>query len=229
MGIIVPIGYSSANAGVVSTSITLSVPSGAREHDLFVVHLTSVSNPTSMGGSGWKKHDGTNIVGNTIADGYGGFASRAGYLWYRFLPASPPASYTITFVGRVVGGAATYRNVDLTTPVDAFAALVEDFSSGAAIAITQVTTSRPSCHLVTAVSGAVNNTWSTPTGMTERWDIASAGADYVSNALWDELLVNAGATGTRSTTPSAATARAGINFALRPGTPWRIGRIHPST
>src|SRR5690606_2750085 len=114
---------------------------------------------------------GWNLI-RLVTQGSGNSNRLASY--YRVANAAEPASYTWTFSASnsgAVGGIASFRGVDTTTPIDDEAG--QATGTGLGHTAPSVTTSLDGGMLVTAheLSSAV--TWTPPGGMTEAVDVAS--------------------------------------------------------
>lgn len=234
------VGYASGIAtriggSVLNQTLTFNLPVGTQEGDCVVLTVGCVNLVTS-GLSGWTEHDEvTTPPPSTSGQAIATANSRESVLWYRFVPASVPASYTIGMSGDTCGGIAVLRGVDPADPIDDFSVATDGNTVSSALVLPSLDTTIAGCHMVGFASGMNHRTWSTPTGMTERWELHTPGSDtgptdgHIGHTFFDEALGAAGATGTRTTTPSGATSRMGALVAFRPATPvegeWWVGPL----
>lgn len=183
-------------------SVTISVPTGTADGDLMLAFITS-SDTGAAPGTGWTSVGTTN--------------PRAGedFAVFRRIASSEPASYTWSWgAGGGEGAILTYRGVDTTTPIDvAFAAGTAE-TSGSTVTAPTVTTVTNNAMLICSYTNRANQTFSQPTGMTERLD--QYGSPYAL-AVDEELRATAGATGTRASTTSGTISFArAVSFGIRP-------------
>jgi hypothetical protein len=138
------------------------------------------------------------------------------YAYYHVANTNEPASYSWMLSASVAssGGIARYSGVDNATPLDAAANTAASSAVVASIAVSGVTTTKPGAMLVGGA--AINSSIATvlitsPSGMTERWDLAGKRSEYD-----DAIQASAGNSGVKTWTFSAA--RAGVAWlaALRP-------------
>jgi hypothetical protein len=225
-GPVTPTGYASGIAdrsgGVTNQVLTLNLPAGTQEGDCVVLALACV-NLLTTGLSGWTMHDeATTPPPSNSAQAIAAANAREMVVFYRFVPASVPASYTIGASGDTCGGLAVYRGVDPANPIDALSTAINGTAVADALVLPSVTTTIGGGRLVVVASGMLHRTWSTPAGMTERWELHTPGGDtgpttgHVGHTFFDQALGAAGPTGTRTTTPSGTTSRMGALVALRP-------------
>jgi RHS repeat-associated protein len=196
-----------ASAGNSNTSsLTLTLPAGKAANDQIIVAVTLPNNKSVTTPTGYT------VVG-TYTSGNG--ASAAKVVIFRRTAAAGDTSVTLSF-GQTFAKSATlalYRNVSTTSPVDVTPTSAGT-SGGTSVTAPSVTTVTQLDQLlmVTGANGA-SGTWTAPTGMTRRVQQAGGTTD---NAIMDQALNQAGATGTRQATHSTSTNLVGVLLALKP-------------
>jgi hypothetical protein len=225
-GPVTPTGYDGAIAdrsgGVTNQFITLDVPLGTQPGDL-ILFAAACTNTFTTALSGWTMHD--EVTTPPPSNGSQAIAAANGremVVWYRFVGSPVPAQYVVNSNGDTCGGIAVYRGVDPTDPIDAYSVHSDGLTIADALVIPSVTTTVGGGRLVVVASGMHHRTWSTPPGMTERWELHTPGSDtgpttgHIGHTFFDQPLGAAGPTGSRTTTPSGTTSRMGALIALRP-------------
>ncbi|MBL4818640.1 MAG: SBBP repeat-containing protein, partial [Deltaproteobacteria bacterium] len=151
-----------------SSDITINVPAGTVDNDVMLMAVAfnddavSATTPT-----GWTEEiDQAQTTGGNADDGRLHVFSR--------VASSEPASYTVTLSGgvRVVGSIVSYENVNPTNPLDGTPTSAATADSTTHDAPT-MTTSLSNSMLITFHVATGNETWTPPTGMTERTDVAT--------------------------------------------------------
>ena len=194
---------------VVNTSTTIQVtiprPTGTAPGDLLVACLTLSGGGMARSGvpTGWSTIAAVTDQSSTKVYGY-----------YKLAGASEPAQYTWTLTKAVKNGAGIvrYSGVDQVQPLDGTATNATG-APGTAVVLPGVTTDAPNAMLVGCVginSSSTATLITSPTGMTEAWDIGGK-----RHELADGLVAVPGPTGTRTWTLSAARAWVGWLMALR--------------
>jgi MSHA biogenesis protein MshQ len=140
------------------------------------------------------------------------------HAWFKVAGASEPASYTFTLTGGagvdISGGVFAVSGAG-PSPINASGGQSNGGASSA-VSAPSITTTAPSALLV--FGGACNNasSFTPPTGMTEQWDRATTGSGAVATETATANFPDAGATGIRTATASAACRSAGIQVAVTP-------------
>jgi hypothetical protein len=190
-----------SNGGSGASSISLSLPSGAAARDLVVVQVAARggTNMTIQTPAGW-----TNVL-NSAVDGNLRQAT-----FYRVVQTGDPTSVTFTFGGsapvqRAVGGATAYYGVKTSAVVDVLAGTASTGTSGTATAAA-ITTTKPDSIVVTAYAAATSGGFGTPSGTTERYDVASGGTSSLRARAASHSYVQAaaGSTGTKTSSISSS-------------------------
>jgi hypothetical protein len=222
--------FGSVNTGVNSSSwpyantLVISAPASIAAGDLLLAGFTVDGNPSVVS----PPADWTPILRN-------GGSGLGTHTYYKVATASEPASYTWTFgeSRRAAGGIIRYTGVDTSNPIVTSAGGTAG-SSSEVIAPT-VTTTADDTLIVSFFGINDNRTFSPPTGMTERFDVRNTNSDGPAISAADQVIVTAGATGTRTATLSSSSwssARASQTIALRtapsnnaPGSPTSLGQF----
>jgi uncharacterized protein DUF6701 len=176
--------------------ITINVPGGTITDD-FMVAAISVrpSSITITPPSGWtlliRTDQGTN--------------SNSQAIYHRVATATEPTSYTWIFgngaITGTAGGIVTYRGVDTSSPIDAFAGNVT--ANGTSHTANSINTTVANAMVISTHSFRSAETWTPPTGMTEEVDIASLAtpnAAGIALEMNDVTQTTAGATGNKTAT-----------------------------
>lgn len=175
-------------------TITLAPPAGIQVNDLLLAAIASASGtyPSNVP-AGWTLIDQWRDPSPVCATS----------LYRRWATASEPANYTWTTPGGYqIGAISAYRGADLSNPI----ADVQHVAGGSGDTITapSVTALMPGSYLVCFFNRflviPMTPGFTTPTGMSERFDSAFGFIVGCAAAYDDEALVAAGATGTRTTT-----------------------------
>jgi hypothetical protein len=184
---------STSNTAAATSSIVLSTPT-AQVGDVLVASVTigGAGVPgTFATPAGWTQAMAPKIQGNVEVGTY-----------YRVVTGTEAASYTWSVASgsfTLAGGIVDYAGVSVT-PLDGTA------SSGAAsgnAACTGVTTTTANDQVIVAAADNASVSFTPPASMTERLDVGGAGASIEHS---DVKQAAAGATGTKTATPSATTA-----------------------
>ncbi|MDQ3540489.1 MAG: hypothetical protein M3440_07355, partial [Chloroflexota bacterium] len=208
--------YSSGGTSV--TTFVMARPAGTVAGDLMVLAVDHLSGSTTCTSPGWESlYD----VSNTA----GGATSHSTNALYKIAGAAEPADYTITLSSSktAIASMLTYSGA-LATMVTAdivSASVVDSAATTTVVTAPGVTTTVDGCLLLTIHHVGVNvdaNTWTPPTGMTERADIASGGTSGSSALSVNELILGAaGATGDKTATASLAGYPTAITLTFPPG------------
>jgi hypothetical protein len=188
------VSRTSNNGTAGASSITLTLPTGVATRDLLVAQISarggssmSIATP-----AGW-------TAGPNATNG----ANVRQAIFYKVAGTTEPASVTFTFGGgtrQAVGGIAAYYGVKSTQPVDTFSASASSGTSSTATAAS-INTVAAGSLVVGAFASATGTSFSTPSGMTERYDAQSGSSSTSSRstaAQFDVVQANAGATGSKS-------------------------------
>lgn len=197
-----------ANSDTV-TSFAINKPTGTLQDDLMLAGIAirntgAVSEVTVTPPSGW-----TLILRTQQAFDY------ALLSFYKVAGSSEPASYTWTLgtATDATGGIASYDNVDTSAPIEASAASDNTPASTTATAPSISGTANNLLVILYGMNG-ITGDFSTPTGMTERFDTGAALVS-VSAALSDVILSGSGATGARTSTISYSSESMGQAISLK--------------
>ena len=200
-GITLRAAAQAANKG--AATLVLPRPSGSQSNDVLVASIDVRGTPSITAPSGWT------LVSPVTT---GTDLTKATY--WRFVGANPPASYTWSFsVSSAASGVVlAYSGVDQAQPVEASSSQAN--ASGVAIAAPSVNVSAGSM-LIGFFGTATNATFTPPTGMTERGDVAASGATKVASEAADLRFAAAGSSGIRTATATRAAASIGQLVVLR--------------
>jgi hypothetical protein len=136
--------------------------------------------------------------------------------YWKVASASEPSAYTWTIdeQTKAVGGITPYTGVDTTNPIDAVAGNT-GFSTTATTSA--ITASSPNAEVVALFATDVSKTFSTPTGMTEKYDLSHTAAGPAT-AADDAIQTSAGTVSSKSSTITGNKARnwSSQQIALRP-------------
>jgi len=126
--------------------------------------------------------------------------------YWKIAGSQEPDSYTwlVNDQTRAVGGITRYSGVDPTNPIDTVASNT-GFSSTATT--TAITTSAANEEVVSLFATNVAKTFSTPTGMNQKYNLSHTATVGPSTAAFDTLQVAAGSTGSTASTVDAHAAR----------------------
>jgi RHS repeat-associated protein len=197
----------SATNGTGATSLILPRPTGTVAGDMELAQVSTGSGTSTITApSGWSLVASHAVSSMTTA------------VYSHVAGASEPSSYTfgLSASAQAAGGISSYTGVDTTTPVDKASA---SWSSSAStnVALGSVTTTSDNDMLVAFVGAKAATTATPPTGLAERWDLASTGASNQVTAEASDLgLGAAGSTGSKSATLAASAAYSGALVALAP-------------
>jgi hypothetical protein len=197
-----------ANRG--ATTLALGRPSGIQAGDVLVasldLHFSTASAPAITPPTGWQL---------ALTETASGGLVKATY-WH-VAAASEPTSYTWKFsaASAASGIVLAYTGVDPTTPIDASAGQAN--AKGTRITAPSVTASVAGSMLVALFGSSTSTTFTPPTGMAERGDVAvSSGTLKSSSEACDAVLAAAGATGTRTAVAAKSATAIGQLVVLRP-------------
>lgn len=199
-------------AGATAASITVNKPTGTVDDDILIAivnHTTGSSFTTVTAPSGW-----TLLDERTQNDGENAY--RATAYWKK--AASEGASYTWTpaVSAYMAAGISCYSGGDVTTPINAHSVNFSATSTTSNVCSAITTTVADTMLVALAASGWWDNTWTPPSGMTERVDTA-VGSDWGSVSIADVTQVATGTTGTKTFTSSVSHSCAGFLIAIAPG------------
>jgi hypothetical protein len=203
--------------GTAGTSWAVPYPAGISAGHLLVLHIVTNGGAVTTP-AGW-----TAVYNETV------LANPKGGLFIKVAAGTESGNLTVT-TASTAGNAIMlrYTGVDTTTPQDVAASTYSNsLSTDPATVLPSITTVTNNAWLVMGNglnSGSTTVTSVTPAGATERIDHVQAapmpggggGTGSKGGSVWDELDATAGATGTRTITPSAARANWGAMMALRP-------------
>ncbi|MEY2569013.1 MAG: hypothetical protein QOE35_3542 [Actinomycetota bacterium] len=201
---------SSASNGAGGTSIVLNKPTGTQPGDVMVAQVAAGggSGTTITAPSGWTQLDSKNN-GTLVAQ----------KVFWRLATGNEPASWTWTLSSsqEASGGVLAYSGVEQVTPLDVTANNKTAAASTSHVAPAVVTT-KANDELVTFYGLKTGTTMTAPSGMTERFDLASTGgtvANQLTAGADDQLVAITGSTGTRTATSAAAADSVSASFALK--------------
>jgi hypothetical protein len=138
------------------------------------------------------------------------------YSYYHVTAPGEPANYVWTLASAVTssGGIARYSGVNTSSPLDATVTSASSSLDVSSLTVPFVTTASPGAMLIGSVainSSGTSTLITSPTGMTERWDLAGKRQDYS-----DTIQATAGGSGDKTWSFSAPRAAAGWLGALKP-------------
>jgi RHS repeat-associated protein len=197
-----------SSGGSSSSSLTVPLPASTAANDQILVAATlpfgkSVSSPT-----------GYTVVG-TYSSGTANTSAKV--VVYRRTAVAGDASVTVSFTGKFDKAVtvAVYRGVSTTNPIDTTSTGAT--AGGTSVTAPSLTTSAAGDRLV-VVDGGVNasatGSWTPPTGMSSR--VQQASGTSTVEAMADQTLTAAGATGTRVSTFSQNAQLVSVLIAFRP-------------
>ena len=198
---------SSSGANPTSTSLTIPAPTGVQAGDVMVAGISVRGQPAITPPSGWA----------LVRQDVNGTTQKQA-VYYKVATGSEPGSYTWTFAASraASGGILDYIGVNTSNPIDASGGQVNATASRSVTA-PSITTSTPGDQLIGFFCMTGNNTFTPPTGQTERYDVVSnTVSPYIASEGADELQSAAGATGSRTATTSLQGQGIGQLVALRP-------------
>ena len=176
-------------AAATRTNTTFTKPTGTVDGDIVKVALATSAGVTVTPPSGWAE-----VVGSPVTYAAGAVDAHI----YEHRAASDGASYTFTHASDLTnglaaswGGGAASGAIDDVNPVT-------NSGSGATVTGSAISPTTAACLLILIFFGdGTASSSTTPTGMTERQDLAGA---TIAVALDDQSLVSSGSTGTRTST-----------------------------
>jgi hypothetical protein len=189
------------------TGLTIAKPTGTTTNDVLLASLTlrgaaiTITPP-----AGWTQVR-TDANGSTVNQ----------TIYRKVAGGSEPASYAFTFsvpVSAAVGGMVAYSGVDTTNPVDVHGGQTN--ASSTSVTAPSVTTTVADAMLVGFFGTGNDTSFTTPSGMTERFDTDADGSSQVAGAADDVAQAAAGASGTKVATAGIAAANVGQLVALKP-------------
>jgi RHS repeat-associated protein len=201
---------SSATNGAGSTSLSLTKPVGAALGDVLVADVVVAGGTDTTFDqvpAGWALVAGTNTNGTAVRSAVYTHVLTAGETgpWTWQWPTTPREA---------AGAVVAYGGVDPITPVDA--STVQNNASGTS----HVTPAAPALthgdKRVAVVGLAAGATFTPPSGMNERADVASTGSARVSASIDDSNIVWLGTSNAKTVTSSVAGASVGYTIDLRP-------------
>jgi len=155
----------SSNAAA-SGSLAINKPTGTVQGDVMFASIAiRPETGTITAPSGWtlvRRVNNTNSNENTLAT------------YYKVAGTGEPASYTWSFStsSGAAGGITTFTGVDTSDPIDVENG--QNTANGTTHASPSITTTIANTMLVTAHAFSSSTTWSSPAGMTEAYEDASA-------------------------------------------------------
>lgn len=206
-----------------TAAFVVTKPTGTTDGDILVALIASTS-PHDPPDSSWTVIEDTHAPNDP-------FDSRYVMAWWKLAGPSEPSSYTLAAAvggsGRsIAGGIIAWRGADPLDPVDASNKTVRA-TSGGALTLPSLTTTRPDDVLIGFVGGHANASWSSPGPMVEAWDFKTgATGSPVNSVAAIEALGAPGPTGTRTFTPNVTTSCAGLLIAIGPPVDgWHVGSL----
>jgi hypothetical protein len=199
---------SSSGVNAVSTSLTIPAPAGVSSGDVMVAGISVRGTTTVTPPSGWTLVRLDASSGDVIRQAV-----------YVKAAAFEPANYTWTIASpqAAAGGIVAFAGVDTQNPVNVHSGMVVNSVRMTTISAPSVTTTVNGAMLIGFFGMASNTTIAPPSGMSERYDVASnGGAYFVTSEASNVLQVSAGATGNKTATAGTAGYNIGQLVALRP-------------
>ena len=189
-----------ATAQSTSASISVAKPAGALTGDVLVA-MIDVAGNAQVSGTGWA----------LVRSDASGSSLRQAVFTHIVGSEAGPYVFTLTAAQGSTAMVAAYVGVDRTSPVDA-----SSVGTGSGASITAPSVNAGDRSLLVMVSGiAAAATIAPASGMAERAEIGSSGKTKLDAEFADELRVNGGATGSRTSTMSKAGAGIAQLVALR--------------
>jgi myo-inositol-hexaphosphate 3-phosphohydrolase len=189
-----------------TATVTVPTPTGTVAGDVLVACLAVNGGTVTSSGvpTGWRPLASVTAISNPHVFGY-----------YKVVAGTEPASSTWTMSGAVLNGAgiARYSGVDTSSPLAATTSTATGASATSAV-LPGITTQADNAMLVGCLgvnSSSTGVTLTSPTGMTQAWDIGGK-----RHELADSTQPTAGPTGAKTWTLSSARESAGWLTALRP-------------
>jgi Bacterial Ig domain/Chitobiase/beta-hexosaminidase C-terminal domain/PASTA domain len=175
-----------------ATSITVDVPAGVQPNDLLVAHIARVGNAAITTPSGWTAAGGAN-GGNLVRQA----------TYYRVAGAAEPASYTWTWTATqaAAGGMSAYYGVKASAPLG-LVGTAASANNATTVTAPSLTTTANDALVLAFFASNTNSTFSTASGMSERYEIGTTGA--VSLASDDMAQAVAGPTGAMTSTATTS-------------------------
>ncbi len=169
-------------------SLVITLPSGAAPGDLLVAAITTTDSPGIVVPPSW------HLV-NVDTDG--GSLTQA--IYWHVLTSADSASFAWSFSKSVtsVGALQAYSGVDVSNPIDAFAA---GHGTGNHLVAPSISSGVADEMLVTFFGMATNTSITSPPGMTRRGELSGTGPVKLTAEGCDQVIANAGNTGTRAAT-----------------------------
>ena len=213
---------SAVTTGGGAASVVVTTPAGTALNDV-MIGVVSVrgSGQTINVPAGWTAVPGlSSSVGTNMNQ----------EVFFRVATATEPASYTFSWSvsGRAVAAIVTYRNVELTSPINASGA--QTSASSANIIAPSITTTIASTMLVGFFGDAHGGaTFTIPAGMTNIFGsggepTSGAGLNGVRTLIAEQTQVAFGATGTRTAVSTQTVDNIGHILALSPAS---VGALAP--
>ena len=197
----------SSAANPTATSLTIPAPAGVASGDVMVASIGIRGTVTITPPSGWSLVRTDMSTESIIRQDV--FVKVAG---------AEPASYTWNFSTNqpAAGGILAFSGVSTTTPIDAHSGSFSNGGRGNTLTAPSVTTTKNGAMLIGFYDISTDTTIVPPSGMTERFDLASnAGAFDVTAEGCTVQQATAGPTGNKTATASGGWAIAQL-IALRP-------------
>ena len=184
----------SNNAAAGAANITLTYPAGVAVNDLLVATIAVRGGVAVNTPGGW-------AAGRSSQNG----ANVRLVTFYKVATASEPASQSFTWTGtqQAVGAISAYYGIKASLGNAGILDVMSTANTGnsATASANSITTTTANALLVASFGTNNNDTFGAVTGMTERWDAASANgtpANRASGAQSDSTQVAAGATGAKT-------------------------------
>jgi hypothetical protein len=197
---------SSFAANATATTLGIPAPVGAKSGDVEVAAIAVRGNPTITAPTGWT------LVRSDVNS-----TTMKQAVYTHVVGATEPATYTWTLSSSqaAAGGIQAYSGVSTVTPVDVHGGQFN--ASSASVTAPAITTTKANAQVIGFFGTALATTFTAPTGMAERGDVASsAGTFKVTVEGADVAKATTGATGTKVATSAAGAANIGQLVALAP-------------
>ncbi len=205
------VGSGAAGSSTGSNSRSLAIPTIA-DGDLLVAHVAVRGNNNAITPpAGWSLVDQTYGSGNKVTQG----------IYYRVGSAAESgstATWGFSASDNNVGIIRAYRGVDATTPIGVWSAGTGTSTTLTAPSVTTTVADAWLLGFYVSADGRASP-FSTPAGMTERYDFDDGGANNgLAISGTDEVRATIGPSGDRLTTASRWDSYVGQLITLRPGT-----------
>lgn len=205
-------GAATTASGSGITSVNINKPTGTLEGDVMVAAISLSGSQSITAPAGWtlvlSGNNGTDVQVDT---------------YYKPAGASEPSSYSFSWTTstRAAGGILSYDGVDTVNTLDVTG--TNATGTGTSVTSTSITTINRGDMLIDvyAINSTLGSSYTPPSGMTERIDLASPAGLFtpVTLGVAEQTFNSPGSTGTRSATSAQSGDWTAYMFALRAAEP----------